>query len=61
MKLIIELNGHRLKAALDDNSSAEALKELLAEGPVTVEMQDYSNFEKVGELPPFFMQSVPRD
>ena len=56
-KLIIEVNGHKLVATLADNSSADALKELLAEGPVTVDMHDFSNFEKVGELP----QELPRN
>ena len=50
-KLIIEVNGHRLVATLAENSSVDALKELLAEGPVTIDMHDFSNFEKVGELP----------
>ena len=56
-KLIIEVNGHRLVATLAENSSADALRELLAEGPVTVDMHDFSNFEKVGELP----QELPRN
>lgn len=50
-KLIIEVNGHRLVATLAENSSVDALKELLAEGPVTIDMHDFSNFEKIGELP----------
>lgn len=33
-----------------DNSSAEAWKELLEQGDLTIEMQDYGNFEKVGDL-----------
>lgn len=37
-------------AALADNSSAEALKELLKSGPLVIQMSDYSNFEKVGPL-----------
>lgn len=37
-------------AALADNSSAEALKELLAEGPLTIDMSDYGNMEKVGPI-----------
>ena len=57
VKLIIEVNGHRMTATLEDNSSADALKDLLADGPVTIEMQDYSNFEKVGDLP----EELPRN
>ena len=37
-------------AALADNSSADALKEMLAEGPLTIAMHDYANMEKVGPL-----------
>jgi hypothetical protein len=37
-------------ATLADNSSARALKEMLAEGPVTIDMSDYGNMEKVGDL-----------
>lgn len=33
-----------------DNSSAEAFRELLADGPLTIDMHDYGNFEKVGEI-----------
>jgi hypothetical protein len=35
---------------LVENSSTEALKELLAKGPVTINMRDYGNMEKVGGL-----------
>lgn len=37
-------------AEFADNSSAEALKELLAEGPLTIDMSDYGNMEKVGSI-----------
>lgn len=48
MKLQI---GERIfTATLVENSSTEALKELLAEGPISIEMQDYGNMEKVGSL-----------
>ena len=49
--LEIEANGKSFSAVLEDNSSAKTLAEKLASGPVTVEMQDYGNFEKVGPLP----------
>ena len=52
MKLNIQIdNGtskHTLTATLYDNSSSRALVELLQKGPVTIDMHDYSNFEKVG-------------
>lgn len=37
-------------ATLTDNSSVEALKELLADGPLTIDMHDYEGMEKVGPL-----------
>lgn len=37
-------------AEFADNSSAKAMKELLAKGPLTIEMSDYGNFEKVGPI-----------
>lgn len=37
-------------AEFADNSSAEALKELLEQGDLTLSMQDYGGFEKVGSL-----------
>lgn len=55
MKLYMEVNGRTLTATLADNSSAQALSKLLAEGPLTLELHDYANFEKVGPLP----QSLP--
>ncbi len=39
-----------LNATLVDNSSTEALKELLAEKPLVIDMVDYGNMEKVGGL-----------
>ncbi len=48
--LYIQVGDTTLTAALIENSSTAALKELLAEGPLTVEMSDYGNFEKVGSL-----------
>lgn len=39
-----------LTAEMCDNSSTKALKEMLESGPLTINMSDYSNFEKVGSL-----------
>lgn len=36
---------------LENNSSAESFFEKIKEEPLTVEMHDYGNFEKVGDLP----------
>ena len=49
--LKIEVNGNTLYADFEDNSSAEALKEKLQAGSLTLEMEDYGGFEKVGDLP----------
>ena len=48
MKLII---GNKIfSAALEDNSSAAALKEKLQQGPITIHMEDYARMEKVGSF-----------
>lgn len=46
----VSINGAELIVELADNSSARAFAELLAEGPLAVEMTDYGGFEKVGSL-----------
>ena len=56
IRLTLE-NGTAFTATLADNSSAEALKNLLAEGGLTIEMSDYGNMEKVGPIG----QSLPRN
>ncbi len=48
--LNLTINGITLTATLADNSSAQALRELLANGPITVDMRDYGSMEKVGSL-----------
>jgi len=49
--LAIEANGRVFYAALEENSSAEALAEKLMDGPVELALHDYGHFEKVGPLP----------
>ena len=49
-RIDIEVNGQLRTAVLSQNDSARAFRELLAQGPVTVDMHDYGNFEKVGDL-----------
>lgn len=48
--LKITVGEHELLATFEENSSAEEFKELLSQGPLTVEMKDYGGFEKVGPL-----------
>lgn len=57
MKMNIQIGENILTATLVQNSSTEALIELLSEGPVTINMNDYANMEKVGTLP----QGLPRN
>lgn len=56
-KMNIEVNGYILTAVLEDNTSAKALAEMIKYEPLTLNLEDYANFEKVGTLP----QSLPRN
>ena len=52
-KMYIQVSGAKSAlwtATLAENSSAAALKELLAAGPLTIEMSDYGSMEKVGPI-----------
>ena len=44
----IEVNGTVLRVQLCRNSSAEAIRELLRKGPLTISMKDYAHMEKFG-------------
>ena len=46
----MEVNGTTIQVKLYENSSAEAVKELLKKGPFTIEMKDYAHMEKFGSL-----------
>ena len=48
--LKITVGDCELLATFEDNSSADEFRELLEEGPITIEMEDYGGFEKVGPL-----------
>lgn len=48
--LYITVGDNLLSAELADNSSAAALASLLMDGDITINMSDYGNFEKVGDL-----------
>lgn len=48
--LKITVGDQELLATFADNSSAEEFRELLFQGPVTISMEDYGGFEKVGPL-----------
>ena len=46
----IKIGDKVLTATLVENASVDALKVALSEGPITVNMHDYGNVEKVGSL-----------
>jgi len=46
----IQVGDRVLTATLVQNSSVDALKEALSQGPLTVNMHDYGSMEKVGSL-----------
>ena len=48
--LKITVGDQELLATFAENSSAEEFRDLLAQGPVTISMDDYGGFEKVGSL-----------
>ncbi len=50
MKVNININGKAFTATLEDNTAARELYEIVKNGGLTVEMSDYSGFEKVGSL-----------
>lgn len=50
MKLYLKVNNEILTATLENNSSTDELLDKLKEQDITVNMQDYANFEKVGSL-----------
>ena len=50
MKIQITVGDRTRTATLSDNASAKAFYELLKNGPVSIDMHDYGNFEKVGSL-----------
>ena len=57
VKLKIYVNDTTFTATLEENSSAKAFAEFLAQGDLTLDMRDYGSFEKVADLP----RSFPRN
>ena len=51
MEITIDVNGNKLTAALADSTAAKELAEKLKSGSVTVTLNEYGGFEKVGDLP----------
>lgn len=50
MKMNVQIGEYNFAATLEDNEAVSELIEMMRQGPVTVEMDDYSGFEKVGAL-----------
>lgn len=50
MKLKVEAGEQAFSATLEENAAVDALVELLRQGPLTLQLHDYSGFEKVGPL-----------
>ena len=50
MKMKVQVGTYTFTATLEDNSAVEELVEMMQAGPVTINMHDYSGFEKVGPL-----------
>lgn len=58
--LKITVGEHTFYATFADNPSADEFQEMLAQGAITVEMQDYGEFEKVGSLDTEFTRTDER-
>ena len=50
MKMNVQIGDYTFTATLEQNQAVNELIEMMKEGPVTIEMSDYSGFEKVGAL-----------
>ncbi len=50
MKMKIQVGDTAFTATLAENSSVDALKELMADGPLTLNMSDYAGMEKGADL-----------
>ena len=50
MKMNVQIGDYAFTATLENNTAAKELLDMMKEGPVTIQMNDYSGFEKVGSL-----------
>ena len=48
MKMIVQVGGSTFTATLEENEGVDALVEMLEQDPLTIQMRDYSGFEKWG-------------
>ena len=50
MKMNVQIGDYTFTATLEQNQAVNELIDMMKEGSVTIEMSDYSGFEKVGPL-----------
>lgn len=50
MKMQLQVGEITFTATLEENAAVDALVEMMKEAPLVVQMEDYSGFEKVGDL-----------
>ena len=48
--MVVQIGESTFTAALEENAAVDALVDMMEQGPVTIQMSDYSGFEKVGPL-----------
>ncbi len=55
--MVFYINDEKVNVSWEDNSSVDALKELVSSGPLSINMSMYGGFEQVGSIG----QSLPRE
>lgn len=55
--MTMKIGDTKVNVAWEDNSSVDALKELVSSGPLSIKMSMYGGFEQVGSIG----QSLPRE
>lgn len=50
MKMTVKIGNAVFTATLEDNAATRELVEMMKQSPITINMSDYSGFEKVGSL-----------
>lgn len=49
-KMIVQIGDKKFTATLYDNAAVDEFVDMMKEGPISIDMRDYSGFEKVGSL-----------
>lgn len=57
MQMNVQIGSRTFTATLENNTAVDALVEMMKNGPVVIQMSDYSGFEKVGSLQTSFPSS----